>query len=193
MSVYFAACLGPFGQPIGAYKIGHSANIESRMRSVASTLPFSLECVATVPGGYFMETLIHLYLKDHRIRGEYFRVNDATDTFIRKAVERGQAFNYIQDEGLSDWFDLAQKAKLRDAFLRYHKVRLEEAADYLGSSIDRCRTDGHAMKVICAAAIVAQRRPYPQTSNFHVDIIRALLGEVHWAVRRKAIAAPVLA
>ena len=70
--VYFARCIGPKGDPIGAYKVGCSYGHNDRVQQFTANLPFTAELVAVTPGSLVMEACCHLWLKPYRIAGEYF-------------------------------------------------------------------------------------------------------------------------
>lgn len=67
MEVYFLQERGA-----GAIKIGTSANVEKRIRSLGRIMPHELVLLVTMPGGHRIEALAHGLFKRARIRGEWF-------------------------------------------------------------------------------------------------------------------------
>lgn len=174
--VYFARCIGPTGEPIGAYKIGCSHGWNERVKQVASNLPFTLEVEATVQGGYVMEKVIHILLKHEKISGEYFHARGDVVSFVQTCAERGSPFWYISDVGGSD--TLPDGAL--HAFMRYHGVTLAEACRELGVSLSSMESRAakksySASKIIAAVAIVAAHRQ--QYVNWPTDALLGLLGK----------------
>ena len=174
--VYFARCVNHRGQPIGAYKIGCSSDHIGRMRSVANTLPFSLELVAVTPGSLMMEAACHLRLREHRVGGEYFSDADEVEKFVRRVAETGNAFYYIKDSA-GDHHRLEQ-SDLLTPFMEYHGVTLKEACLRMGTTVDRyekLKSFGKNRRLIAAAALVAASRE--QYVNWPIDVILGLKGE----------------
>jgi hypothetical protein len=170
--VYFARCIGPTGVPMGAYKIGCSYGWNDRIKTVTANLPFTLEVAAVVPGSMFMEAAVHLYLKAHRIAGEYFYANEAVERFVQRAAERGEAFNYIFDLG-SDYSNDGTV----EAFLHYHGVSLKEACLRAGTDPKRfeaMKVVGKNRRVLVGAALVAAERG--QVVHWPDNVIEGLLG-----------------
>lgn len=169
--VYFARCIGPTGQPIGAYKIGCSYGWNDRIKTAAACLPFTLEVAAVVPGSMFMEAAVHLYLKAHRIAGEYFHANEVVEEFVARAAETGEAFNYIFDAG-SDYAN----ERAADIFLRYHGVSLSEACLRAGIPLKRyekLKNIGKSRRLLAGAALVAAEQG--KYVHWHEDIVHALM------------------
>lgn len=180
--VYFARCLGPTGAPIGAYKIGCSMGHNDRIKSVAANLPFSLELVATTPGSMVMEAICHLYLKEHRIAGEYFHECPPVDKFVTRVAETGRAFTFISDSG----FDGGVGA-LVAPFMSFHGVTVEDICKYLGrpkSAFDVIKAGYKSRNLIAAVALIAAERT--QHVSWPDNIIAALAGEVNPLLRDKA-------
>lgn len=77
-----------------AVKFGRSVRPRDRLSSLQTSCPLRLKVLGVVPGGCGLEGRIHGFLRQHRIRGEWFRINRATLPFIeafsdesRQAVE----------------------------------------------------------------------------------------------------------
>ncbi len=75
-TIYFAFMDGP--QSSVAFKIGiTSDNPASRLNQIAKSVPWPIVLVATMPGNRVMETALHRSLKQHRLRGEWYRPSAA--------------------------------------------------------------------------------------------------------------------
>lgn len=81
--VYFALCNGRI-------KIGTSADVEARMRGLASGHPDGVKVISTVDGGRDVEQALHRKLADHRLSGEWFsdcdEVRAAITDFQRSGI-----------------------------------------------------------------------------------------------------------
>ena len=75
--VYFIQC-GSF------MKIGVADEVLSRLATLQTANPEPLSLVHSMPGGYELESLLHLRFAEHRVRpgGEWFRDCEAIRTFI---------------------------------------------------------------------------------------------------------------
>jgi hypothetical protein len=60
----------------GLYKIGHSQNIEARIKEMQVGNPAPLEFVSSWPGGQVLEHNAHKTFEHKRVRGEWFDLND---------------------------------------------------------------------------------------------------------------------
>ena len=100
--VYFARCIGPTGDPIGAYKIGYSHGWNERVKQIGSGLPFTVEVDATVLGGRVMETALHLTLKEDCISGEYFHARGKVLELVERCATTGSPFARIRDAAGSE-------------------------------------------------------------------------------------------
>lgn len=75
MSVYFL-------RSRDLIKIGFSDNVAARVAAQIAANPFGCEYVGYMPGGREVERHLHQKFADHRVRGEWFRENDALTRFI---------------------------------------------------------------------------------------------------------------
>lgn len=97
--VYFIAAVGT-----DLVKIGHSANITVRMRSLACSSPVALVLLASMPGGVAEEAKLHEILSEYRSHGEWFRRTKMLDDLIaaadqpavRKRIASGR-HKYLQE------------------------------------------------------------------------------------------------
>lgn len=173
--VYFGRCIGPTGEPLGAYKIGCSHGWNERIKQVVSGLPFSIEVDAVTQGGFVMETALHLILKDERISGEYFYARGKVLELVNRCIETGSPFARIKDLGPRSTPDGALQG-----FLTYHGVALSEVCDFLGikqSDYEKraAKKAYRSTKVVAAVAIIAARRG--QYVDWPTDALSGLLGE----------------
>jgi hypothetical protein len=88
-----------------AVKIGRTANLASRLRALATGSAASLEVLASVPGGREREAQEHRRWRHLRLRGEWFRADEA---LVRYA--QGQAAGAASG---ADPRALAQDAQFR--------------------------------------------------------------------------------
>src|SRR6185312_15480512 len=63
--VYFALCAGRI-------KIGTTANLKTRIATLATSAPFAIKLLGTIPGGREIEFGIHERLCSYRTVGEWF-------------------------------------------------------------------------------------------------------------------------
>lgn len=181
--IYAAACLGPDGMPIGAYKFGCTTNVPSRLKSVSQTLPFSLDLAATMPGGFFLEACTHLHLRQHAIRGEYFRMSAETDGFVRRMGTGRGAFYYISDDGTDISLPANQRVAIQAAFMEFHGVTIAEGRAFLGLAKREveARPAYYTTRLMAATALIASNRGY--FVRWPHDALSALVGVTHYSVR----------
>lgn len=186
--VYFAKCIGPTGEPIGAYKIGCSYSVEERIKAVGSGLPFTAVIEAVIPGGLVMEAAIHLRFKAHKLGGEYFRADQELIDRVAHAAKHGEAFTEFHDSGGSDAVPDGAVA----AFLNYHDISVADVCERLGiplNSYDKAITKPRfsSRRVVAAAGLVAILRK--QRAHWPDDALRNLCGEFSpQVIKRKAAA-----
>lgn len=176
--VYFARCLGPKGEPIGAIKIGCSYGHEDRLVSIGRNLPFSLKLIARVPGHLVLETACHLYLRNHRIDGEYFHDNEVVQKFVAGAQARCAAFPQFTADPCDEVHPMAM-----EGFMSFHGVSLEEVCKFL--SIPLKRHEGKISgkyngKLVAATGLLAQARN--QHPHWPRDAISGMAGKRHYSV-----------
>lgn len=173
--VYFAKCIGPTGEPIGAYKIGCSHGWNERVKQLAANLPFTLELEATVPGGRVMEAIVHMRLKEHRIAGEYFHDSDEVREKVEYAAKEGHAFYSIRDTGDAWLPDGAM-----NGFLAFHGVSLDEVCEKLKirpksfDALSKKPRYNNSRVIAAASLIAAARRHFVQWPE---DALKGVLGE----------------
>jgi hypothetical protein len=68
----------------GPIKIGVTTNLASRLATLQTATPEPLNVVALIPGGTEVERMIHLYLREHRIRGEWFAPSEHVLRVVRE-------------------------------------------------------------------------------------------------------------
>jgi len=184
-NVYFARCLTPFGTPLGAIKIGCSYGHELRLKNIASNQPYSLELIGVVPGQMITEAMCHIYLKRHRIAGEFFYENPVVMSFVDSAVERGRAFFFIDEAGTSDYLP----SPALEAFMNYHGITVDDVCAFLERDPAAYRGKLNELKnrrFIAAALIVAQRADGPggRFVSWPNDCVLGLIGQQHRNVKQ---------
>lgn len=141
--IYFARCIAANGADMGAIKIGCSCDVERRQSQVETLLPFSMETIATCPGDFFDEYLLHFWLRNDRISGEYFHDRGEVMRLAERATRTGKFPLDIEIRRPDDWTDWV---KMSDAiqFMDQYGLTL---ADVAGESQSKLRTyDQHIKK-----------------------------------------------
>lgn len=175
--VYFARCIAPSGEPLGAYKIGCSHGWNDRIKQIVSGLPFTLEVDAVTQGGFMMERALHLYLEEYRISGEYFHARGEVLETVKRCVDTGSPFqsSLIKDLGPREVPDGALKG-----FMDYHGVEVSQVCEFLGIKQKeyekRAEKPGfRSSKVAAAVAIIAAQ--CGQYVEWPTDALLGLMGE----------------
>jgi hypothetical protein len=57
-------------------KIGRTTNLYLRFRHISELLPFDVQLLAIFPGGAKQESFYHRLFRHHRVKGEWFELND---------------------------------------------------------------------------------------------------------------------
>ena len=158
--VYFAKCIGPTGDEIGAYKIGCSYGHNYRVKALSANLPFTLEIQATVPGDLLLEAICHMKFREDRVGGEYFKYSEELHDFVKRASEKGFAFHFFEDNSS---MRSGSDQDLVAGFLSFHGVTLDEACHRAALDPKRYRAVGdgkikRSSKMIAGAALVAMSR-----------------------------------
>jgi hypothetical protein len=182
--VYFAKCIGPTGEPIGAYKVGCSHGWNDRIKQLCVNLPFTVELEALVPGSFVMEAAVHIVLKEHRISGEYFHANEAVKEVVDRAAKTGNPFARFFDAGTDNIHGEALTA-----FMKYHDITLADACALLGfpeSQYEKriAKPNFKNAKVTAAVAIAAARRG--QYVHWPEDALHGMMGKRNTEVERRA-------
>ena len=66
----------------GVIKIGHTVNLDVRLKNLQGGCADAIELIAVIPGGRRLERELHDIFRDERLRGEFF----STDVLDRLAV-----------------------------------------------------------------------------------------------------------
>jgi hypothetical protein len=74
-----------------AIKIGRTANLAGRLRSLATASAVPLELLASMPGGRDLEAWLHRQWRHLHLRGEWFRADEALLCYIREQSAGGPA------------------------------------------------------------------------------------------------------
>lgn len=90
-AVYFVQMMAceEHGGPI---KIGIAQDVERRIANLQSCSPYRLKLVLEIGGGESRESLLHRQFEDLRMRGEWFRAEQALIDFINESIPEGVAF-----------------------------------------------------------------------------------------------------
>lgn len=134
--VYFCKPVGLLG-PI---KVGCTTNSLERLQQLMSWSPVDLEIVASVPGDFRLERLIHSILSEHHIRHEWFHPCDALISGIVK-LQAGHpievAFDLTAPKGSiakkragKVWTEWRKKLVSYNSRLRFASDRLDTDAEY---------------------------------------------------------------
>jgi len=77
------------------YKIGVSSNPSRRLKDIEAILPFDIETILVkkVNQAYDLEFIIHNYLKEHHLKGEWFKLQSIKEiiNIIETWEQEGQA------------------------------------------------------------------------------------------------------
>ena len=96
-------------------KIGVAKNVKKRMQQIQTSNQHTLNLIGTkeTDDDYFLETEIHHYLYDYRIRGEWFRLSEKKMNSVIKKFNFDIIQPYILGDddynNLADYFDLKLK------------------------------------------------------------------------------------
>jgi len=119
-------------------KIGVAKNVKKRMQQIQTSNQHTLNLIGTkeTDDDYFLETEIHHYLYDYRIRGEWFRLSENKMNSLIKKFKFDIIHPYILDDddynNLADDFDL----KLKRQKLGYEN-KLENQLKIKSKEIER--------------------------------------------------------
>jgi hypothetical protein len=93
----------------GFIKVGRSARVEQRRRTLESTNSCAIALVAVIEDGGDLEEAIHIALDEYRIIGEWFEGHDSARAAIIKAVglPDSQAWPHAvaEDDASSKWLE----------------------------------------------------------------------------------------
>jgi len=102
-SVYFAKCIAANGMDMDCIKIGLSHEPVDRVVSVSIQLPFSCELIASVPGDVFLEHFVHMWLRSHKVGGEYFHARGEVLQIAEYARQHGKLPFKVYETGEDNW------------------------------------------------------------------------------------------
>jgi hypothetical protein len=106
--VYFIQAEG--GGPI---KIGRAANARARLKALQTGSGAPLILLATQPGGAEQERALHILLKKHRLRGEWFAPHADVLKVVEAATAEKPVELYVNDEA----GQVEDRAEQEEAFL----------------------------------------------------------------------------
>jgi hypothetical protein len=93
-----------------AIKIGHTKNLNKRLKSFRASSTEIMDVLASVPGGRKIERYFHKLFSHSRIRNEFFKYDFALDCFVNQ-IKRGELAAAI------NW-------------MKAHKSHLDECAEH---------------------------------------------------------------
>lgn len=114
--LYFAKCLAPDGYDLNVVKIGCAEKPEKRIKSVATNQPFTCELVATAPGGMFLEHFTHMWLRNHKLTGEFFHNRGEVAELMEYVRKHGRHPFPISFRGPEGWFKTLDLVHFMDKF-----------------------------------------------------------------------------
>lgn len=129
--VYFARCVGWNGADLGAIKIGVAFEPASRVLSVCSQLPFECELVTSVPGDLFVEFFVHMWLRQQRLGGEYFKAEGETLRVMEHAKQHGALPFPLFETTAGNWSFAGLDVK---GFMDRHGISFKEVERLSGIS-----------------------------------------------------------
>lgn len=108
-----------FFQAPGRIKIGVSKNVRQRLQDVGAHMEHPPKLIDAIPGGFELEKFVHLRLRHHRIKGEWFKdcaeVRETVDALLRDGPE---ALGYIGGRGRAKKFDFVPAERSSEDWLR---------------------------------------------------------------------------
>lgn len=88
--IYFAQCAP------GPIRVGSTDNTDKRMRSIQGHCPYAVTLLASMPGTLMQEMWLHVELRAHKMRGEWFSP-DARVLAMADEVARTGALAILPD------------------------------------------------------------------------------------------------
>lgn len=160
-SIYFAACITPGGTLLGAIKVGCAANPAKRAMQLSSGQPYTCDVLATCPGGFLEEAVLHEWLLSESISGEFFRDGPKVRALITSVRETScfpLPLAHAPNVRLVTWFDKLGIAHFMDA----HGLTHREAAKLTGRRLTFFQAGEAAKKpprrYVAALAVAAIRK-----------------------------------
>jgi hypothetical protein len=156
--VYFARCIAANGADMGAIKIGCSYHPLDRVGAVSALQPYDCRVLASCPGTMLEESVAHLWLRDHRIAGEFFRDAPEVMAFVDEVAGHGR-FPERLAIGASEYLPNMTQAK---NFMARHSVGVDEMQALTGATSsayrDQIKLGKNPNRRFIAAMIVAALR-----------------------------------
>jgi len=153
-----------------AIKIGRSATVGERFRSIETGNPNDLELIACIDGGAGHEKAIHRELKDFRLRGEWF----ADCSPVREAIAR------YQKDGAPLSSPVKVKREVADVDAREYANLILEHLDN-PDRLERAEAKLAAAKADTAVSLDALRAlvaAYPENRVLKLAATKYLLSDV---------------
>jgi hypothetical protein len=128
--VYFARCIAANGADMGAIKIGCSYQPLDRVGAVSALQPYECKLLATCAGTMLEEAIAHLWLREHRIAGEFFHDTPEVMAFVDEVIRTG-AFPVRFRIGASEYLPSMAEAT---AFMARHGLVVDEMQALTGAT-----------------------------------------------------------
>ena len=128
--IYFGRCVAANGADMGAIKIGCSARVEERIAAISTQVPFTCEKLATCPGGWFAEEVLHMWLRADQIRGEFFHDRGETRRLTNLVAATGELPFMVPD--VPHW-EISSVVAL--AFMAAHGITAATIAALTGGKV----------------------------------------------------------
>ncbi len=131
-TIYFAACKAPNGSDIGAIKVGCSANVKKRAKALSAGQPYTCTILATCPGSFLEEAVLHEWLRADQISGEFFHDTAEVRRLISSTRETSRMPVRIEAGTVPlRWIDQGGTAN----FMAAHGLTVDEAVKLTGRHV----------------------------------------------------------
>jgi hypothetical protein len=172
--VYFARCFTARGLDMSAIKIGCSYHLPDRLDALACNLPFDCRLITQCPGSLFEEAIAHLWLKSHRIAGEYFHDAPEVLDFVSEVERTGR---FPLKLSVASEYPLPTMAEARNFMARHGLVVADLAAasgvqspsGYAGMIKRDLKPNRRFIAAMVVAALRKGRRVHWRSDLRHVE------------------------
>jgi hypothetical protein len=93
--VYFIRCEAPTSE---AVKIGLTANLDERIKTLGTASPWPLTLIRSLPGSAELERELHRVLAEDRMHGEWFRPSERLETVLGMSDDEIRALRAPEPE-----------------------------------------------------------------------------------------------
>lgn len=159
--VYFARCISWNGADLDAIKIGLSVWPQHRVRAVASQQPFVCELIGQFPGDMFAEYFVHMWLRQHKLGGEFFKAEGEVLRLADHARKTGELpFPIFEENPNRPWTFQAIRI---DDYMERHSITFDDIEADAGVAGDYhrkhfARGGGPNRRFLAALAVCAVKR-----------------------------------